>query len=70
MGEGGRNEAVLPLNENVYRQIGQGIAAAQGGGMGTQVVVNYTGNGKWTREDAQGLGRLLVSELRAMGVRA
>jgi tape measure domain-containing protein len=70
MGEGGRNEAVLPLNENVYRQIGQGIAAAQGGGMGTQVVVQYYGNGKWTREDAQGLGRLLVSELRAMGVRA
>ena len=69
MGEGGRNEAVLPLNENVYRQIGQGIAAARGGG-GMQVVVNYTGSGKWTREDAQGLGRLLVSELRSMGVRA
>jgi tape measure domain-containing protein len=70
MGEGGRNEAVLPLNENVYRQIGQGIAAARGGGAGTTLVVNYTGSGKWTREDAQGLGRLLVSELRAMGVRA
>jgi SLT domain-containing protein len=69
MGEGGRNEAVLPLNENVYRQIGQGIAAARGGG-GMQLVVNYTGNGKWTREDAQGLGRMLVSELRSMGVRA
>ena len=70
MGEGGRNEAVLPLNESVYRQIGQGIAAARGGGSGTQVVVQYYGNGKWTREDAQGLGRLLVSELRSMGVRA
>jgi tape measure domain-containing protein len=68
MGEGGRNEAVLPLNENVYRQIGQGIAAARGGG-GMQLVVNYTGSGKWTREDAQGLGRMLVSELRSMGVR-
>lgn len=69
LGEGGKNEAVLPLNENVFRQIGQGIAAAGSGG-GAQVVVNYTGSGKWTREDAQGLGRLLVSELRAMGVRA
>lgn len=69
MGEGGRDEAVLPLNENVYRQIGQGIAAARGGS-GTTLVVNYTGSGKWTREDAQGLGRLLVSELRSMGVRA
>lgn len=68
LGEGGRNEAVLPLNDNVYRQIADGIAGQGGGGM--QVVVNYTGNGKWTREDAQGLGRLLVSELRAMGVRA
>jgi tape measure domain-containing protein len=70
MGEGGRNEAVLPLNESVYRQIGQGIAAARGGGGGMQLVVNYTGSGKWTREDAQGLGRMLVSELRSMGVRA
>ena len=70
LGEGGRNEAVLPLNENVYRQIGQGIAAARGGGGGAQVVVQYYGNGKWTREDAQGLGRLLVSELRTMGVKA
>jgi hypothetical protein len=70
MGEGGRNEAVLPLNENVYRQIGQGIAAARGGAGGMQLVVNYTGSGKWTREDAQGLGRMLVSELRSMGVRA
>ena len=70
LGEGGRNEAVLPLNENVYRQIGQGIASARGGGGGAQVVVQYYGNGKWTREDAQGLGRLMVSELRAMGVRA
>jgi SLT domain-containing protein len=69
LGEGGRPEAVLPLNENVYRQIGQGIAAARGGG-GMQLVVNYTGSGKWTREDAQGLGRMLVSELRSMGVRA
>jgi hypothetical protein len=70
LGEGGRNEAVLPLNENVYRQIGQGIAAARGGGGGAQVVVQYYGNGKWTREDAQGLGRMLVSELRTMGVKA
>jgi hypothetical protein len=70
MGEGGRPEAVLPLNESVYRQIGQGIAAARGGGGGMQLVVNYTGSGKWTREDAQGLGRMLVSELRSMGVRA
>jgi len=71
MGEGGRNEAVLPLNENVYRQIGQGIASARGGGgAGAQVVVQYYGSGKWTREDAQGLGKLLVSELRAMGVKA
>ena len=69
MGEGGRDEAVLPLNDSVYRRIGEGIAAA-GGGAGTQVVVQYYGNGKWTREDAQGLGRLLVSELRSMGVRA
>jgi tape measure domain-containing protein len=69
MGEGGRPEAVLPLNESVYRQIGQGIAAARGGG-GMQLVINYTGSGKWTREDAQGLGRMLVSELRSMGVRA
>jgi len=69
MGEGGRNEAVLPLNDSVFAQIGAGIASAQGGS-GMQVVINYTGSGKWTREDAQGLGRLLVSELRAMGVRA
>jgi len=69
LGEGGRPEAVLPLNENIYRQIGQGIASARGGG-GAQVIVNYNGSGKWTREDAQGLGRLLVSELRTMGVRA
>lgn len=67
MGEGGRDEAVLPLNDRVFSSIAQGIAAA--GASGTQVVINYTGNGKWTREDAQGLGRLLVSELRAMGVR-
>jgi phage-related protein len=70
LGEGGRPEAVLPLNENVYRQIGQGIASARGGGGGAQVVVQYYGNGKWTREDAQGLGRMLVSELRTMGVKA
>jgi hypothetical protein len=70
LGEGGRPEAVLPLNENVYRQIGQGIASARGGGGGAVVNVNYTGNGKWTREDAQGLGRMLVSELRTMGVKA
>lgn len=70
MGEGGRPEAVLPLNENVYRQIGQGIAAARDGGGQAVVSVNYYGSGKWTREDAEGLGRLLVSELRALGVRA
>jgi phage-related protein len=69
MGEGGRNEAVLPLNDNVYRQLGEGIAAARGGAGGAQVVVQYYGNGKWTREDAQGLGRMLVSELRSMGVK-
>lgn len=67
MGEGGRDEAVLPLNDRVFSSIAQGIASA--GASGTQVVINYNGNGKWTREDAQGLGRLLVSELRAMGVR-
>lgn len=68
LGEGGRDEAVLPLNDRVYRSIAEGIAHA--GASGATVVVNYTGSGKWTREDAQGLGRLLVSELRAMGVRA
>jgi len=70
VGEGRNHEAVLPLNESVYRQIGAGIAASGKGEGGMVVNVNYTGNGKWTREDAQGLGRLLVSELRTMGVRA
>jgi SLT domain-containing protein len=67
MGEGGRPEAVLPLNDSVYRRIAHGISGAGAGGV--TVNVNYSGNGKWTREDAQGLGRLLVSELRSMGVR-
>jgi len=69
IGEGRYPEAVLPLNDSVYRQIAEGINNQRGGG-GTQVIVQYYGNGKWTREDAQGLGRLLVSELRTMGVRA
>jgi SLT domain-containing protein len=68
MGEGGRHEAVLPLNDSVYRRIAHGISGAGAGGV--TVNVNYSGNGKWTREDAQGLGRLLVSELRSMGVKA
>jgi hypothetical protein len=71
VGEGRDQEAVLPLNESVYRQIGAGIASAHGGNnAGYTVHVHYTGSGKWTREDAQGLGRLLVSELRTMGVKA
>ena len=35
----------------------------------TVVEVNYYGNGKWTREDAQALGALIVNELKTSGVR-
>ncbi len=34
-----------------------------------QIVINYTGNGKWTRDDAQALGQLIVGELKAGGIR-
>lgn len=39
------------------------------GGQGPVVNVNYTGSGKWTREDAQQLGALIVNEVKAAGVR-
>jgi hypothetical protein len=34
-----------------------------------QITINYTGNGKWTRDDAQALGQLIVGELKAGGIR-
>lgn len=39
------------------------------GGQGPVVNVNYNGSGKWTREDAQQLGALIVTEVKAAGVR-
>lgn len=39
------------------------------GGQAPSVTVNYYGNGKWTREDAQQLGALIVNEVKAAGVR-
>ncbi len=81
IGEGRYQEAVLPLSRDTYSQIAAGIAAAGGrstgsgpggsGGGSTTVInlhVNYTGSGKWTRDDARALGPLLVSELRAAGL--
>jgi tape measure domain-containing protein len=81
IGEGRHQEAVLPLSRSTYQQIAAGIASQGGGRSGgaaggssssTTVVihVNYTGSGKWTRQDARDLGPLLVSELRAAGVRS
>jgi hypothetical protein len=82
IGEGRYQEAVLPLSRDTYKQIAAGIASngggRSGGGSGgssaantttVTIAVNYTGNGKWTREDARGLGALLVTELRASGLR-
>lgn len=40
------------------------------GGGGIHVVVNYTGKGSFTREDADELGNLLVGRLRALGIQA
>lgn len=68
IGEAGP-EAVLPLNDAVYARLGRGIAESGGGGGGVTVVVQYTGSGKWTRQDARELGGLIVNELRAAGVR-
>jgi hypothetical protein len=82
IGEGRYQEAVLPLSRDTYKQIAAGIASNGGGRSGggsaagsatntttITVAVNYYGNGKWTREDARGLGALLVTELRASGLR-
>jgi hypothetical protein len=33
------------------------------------VVINYNGTGKWTRDDAQALGALIVNEIKTAGVR-
>jgi hypothetical protein len=38
-------------------------------GAATPVTVNYYGNGKWTREDAQALGALIVNEIKTAGIR-
>jgi hypothetical protein len=47
------------------------VAASQQRAMGEPVTFNlyYTGNGKWTREDAQALGALIVNEIKTAGVR-
>jgi hypothetical protein len=34
-----------------------------------QVIINWTGKGRWTREDAQELGALIVNEVKTAGVR-
>lgn len=39
------------------------------GGQAPAVTVNYYGNGKWTREDAQQIGALIVNEIKAAGIR-
>lgn len=39
------------------------------GAQSPSVTVNYYGNGKWTREDAQQLGALIVNEIKAAGIR-
>ena len=80
IGEGRHQEAVLPLSRSTYQQIAAGIAShgggrsggAAGGSSSTSTVVinvNYTGTGKWSRQDARELGPMLVSELRAAGIR-
>lgn len=40
IGEGNYPEAVLPLNENVYSEIGQGIAKSEGGGGNVTLHIN------------------------------
>ena len=81
IGEGRYQEAVLPLSRDTFQQIAAGIKNAggrSGGGSGAgggntttiNVAVNYYGSGKWTRQDARDLGPLIVSELRAAGVRS
>lgn len=44
-------------------------AAGHGGNTTMHVTLNYTGNGKWTRADAQGLLDVMTRELKAMGIR-
>lgn len=77
IGEGRYQEAVLPLSKNTYQQLADGITSAggrSGGGAAASsttvinVHVNYTGTGKWTRQDADALGPLLVERLRAAGL--
>lgn len=71
IGEGRYPEAVLPLSDAVYSRIGQGIAAQGTGGGGNtyQVTINYSGKGRWTKDDANELGDLLVGRLARAGVR-
>jgi hypothetical protein len=47
------------------------VAASQQRPMGEPVTFNlyYTGTGKWTRDDAQALGALIVNEIKTAGVR-
>lgn len=79
IGEGRYQEAVLPLSRETFQQIAAGIKNAGGrsgggaaGGAGSTTVinlhVNYNGSGKWTRQDADALGPLLVGQLRAAGL--
>lgn len=79
IGEGRYQEAVLPLSRDTYQQLADGITSAGGrtgggaaGGAGSTTIinlhVNYNGSGKWTRQDADALGPLLVGQLRAAGL--
>lgn len=71
VGEGRHQEAVLPLSDAIFSRLGQGIAdhGGAGGGPNIQVVINYQGKGRWSRQDADELGELLVGRLKGMGVR-
>ena len=73
IGEGRYQEAVLPLSDAVFARIGAGIAAqgaaARGGGDSYQIVINYSGKGKWTKGDADELGDLIVGRLARAGIR-
>jgi phage-related protein len=76
IGEAGP-EAVLPLRPSVLSDIAAGIAqqmpvpapAAAAAGGNVTIYLNYTGNGKWTMDDADQLGDLLVGRFRALGLR-
>ena len=65
VGEGKHQEAILPLSDQVFSRLGQGIAD-HGGGGGVTLVINYTGSG--SRQDVDAMAELLVKRLRRLGV--